>query len=173
MYQLIIWSSDWRAEVRLPVAQSSQAAEPISRACARGGGAGEVVAGCCYPLMQSSEAAGTTPVHTWFALIEVTALSRLPWGFGHKDVQVSWLADFPQAARGVTHTAAGEGAALPGGCVALDQNGVFRTTWRELDFTAGLGAIWLLFWMGEKEFSTGPGGLRGALSPEAQAVFMI
>lgn len=46
MYQLIIWSSDWRAEVRLPAAQSSRAAEPISRACAcgvgegRGGGGG-------------------------------------------------------------------------------------------------------------------------------------
>lgn len=38
MYQLIIWSSDWRAEVRLPVAQSNRSAELISTACVWGEG---------------------------------------------------------------------------------------------------------------------------------------
>lgn len=83
---------------------------------------------------------------TWLALIEVTALPWRPRGLGHQDVEVPGLAHFAQAARRVAHTAAGQGAALPGGRVALDQDGIFGAVWRELDFAAGLGAIRFLIY---------------------------
>lgn len=69
MYQQIIWYSDWKAEVRLPLAQRRRLAVAHMVGVGWGGS---------YPLMQGSKAAGTTPLHTWFALIEVTTLSRLP-----------------------------------------------------------------------------------------------
>lgn len=163
MYQLIIWSSDWRAEVRLPVAQSNRSAELISTACVWGRGRRRQRLAAAALWCKAARLLGP-PVHTWFALLRghstLPASLRL-WTQGCSGI----LADFPQAAREGRTQRLGR-AALPGR-VALDQSEVFRTTWRELDFTAGLGAIWLLFWMGEKEFSTGPRGSAGALFPRS------
>lgn len=108
----------------------------------------------------------STAVHTehWFTLVEVTALPWLPGALGHQDVEVSRLADLPEAACRATHTPAGQGAALPWGGIALDQHRVLRTAGGELDLAPGLGAVWTFL------FNLLEGRLAGVLAGELEGV---